>query len=107
MSVDHPNILLVEDDPSQREVLTYNLQAEAFKVICADNGEDALVIGGRRRTRSYSVGLDDAQSVGYRGVPPPQVSRSKPGLYPLLCCRPDPRKWTKFAVLKLGQTTIW
>ena len=44
MSVDHPNILLVEDDPSQREVLTYNLQAEGFKVICADNGEDALLL---------------------------------------------------------------
>jgi len=44
MSVDHPNILLVEDDPSQREVLTYNLQAEDFKVICADNGEDALLL---------------------------------------------------------------
>ncbi len=44
MSVDHPNILLVEDDPSQREVLTYNLQAEGFKVIYADNGEDALLL---------------------------------------------------------------
>jgi len=44
MSVDHPNILLVEDDPSQREVLTYNLHAEGFKVICADNGEDALLL---------------------------------------------------------------
>ena len=44
MSFDHPNILLVEDDPLQREVLTYNLQAEGFKVICADNGEDALLL---------------------------------------------------------------
>ena len=74
MSVDHPNILLVEDDPSQREVLTYNLQAEDFKVICAGQWRGCFVIGGRRRTRSYSVGLDDAQSVGYRGVPPPQVT---------------------------------
>ena len=44
MTVDHPNILLVEDEPSQREVLTYNLEAEGFKIICADNGEDALLL---------------------------------------------------------------
>ncbi len=39
-----PQILLVEDEPAQREVLTYNLQAEGFAVRCAENGEAALVM---------------------------------------------------------------
>ena len=44
MSVDQPKILVVEDEPSQREVLAYNLKAEGFFVISADNGEDALLL---------------------------------------------------------------
>lgn len=37
-----PLVLLVEDEPAQRAVLTYNLEAEGFEVQTADNGEDAL-----------------------------------------------------------------
>ena len=44
MSVDQPKILVVEDEPSQREVLAYNLEAEGFLVISADDGEDALLL---------------------------------------------------------------
>ncbi|NBO21069.1 MAG: response regulator, partial [Rhodobacteraceae bacterium] len=39
-----PKVLLVEDEPAQREVLAYNLEAEGFDVIQADNGEDALLL---------------------------------------------------------------
>jgi two-component system phosphate regulon response regulator PhoB len=39
-----PTVLLVEDEPAQREVLAYNLQAEGFRVVQADNGEDALLL---------------------------------------------------------------
>ena len=39
-----PRVLLVEDDYAQREVLAYNLTAEGFDVIQADNGEDALLL---------------------------------------------------------------
>ncbi len=39
-----PTVLLVEDEPAQREVLVYNLEAECFDVINADNGEDALLL---------------------------------------------------------------
>ena len=38
-----PTVLVVEDEPAQVEVLTYNLEAEGFQVINADNGEDALI----------------------------------------------------------------
>ncbi|MEY4871496.1 MAG: phosphate regulon transcriptional regulatory protein PhoB [Pseudomonadota bacterium] len=42
--VQQPKVLLVEDEPAQREVLAYNLEAEGFDVIQADNGEDALLL---------------------------------------------------------------
>lgn len=41
---DQPSVLLVEDEPAQREVLSYNLEAEGFFVSSADNGEDALLL---------------------------------------------------------------
>ena len=39
-----PTVLLVEDEPAQRQVLVYNLEAEGFDVITADNGEDGLLL---------------------------------------------------------------
>lgn len=39
-----PSVLLVEDEPAQREVLAYNLEAEGFRVVQAGNGEDALML---------------------------------------------------------------
>jgi two-component system phosphate regulon response regulator PhoB len=44
MMAPRPSILLVEDEPSQRAVLSYNLEAEGFEVQTADNGEDALAL---------------------------------------------------------------
>ena len=44
MSTDQPTVLVVEDEPAQREVLSYNLEAEGFRVTSADNGEDALLL---------------------------------------------------------------
>lgn len=39
-----PCVLVVEDECAQREVLQYNLEAEGFAVVVADNGEDALLL---------------------------------------------------------------
>jgi two-component system phosphate regulon response regulator PhoB len=39
-----PAVLLVEDEPAQREVLAYNLEAEGFVVQRATNGEEALML---------------------------------------------------------------
>ncbi|MEP2890961.1 phosphate regulon transcriptional regulator PhoB [Tateyamaria sp.] len=44
MSVDQPRVLVVEDEPAQREVLAYNLEAEGFIVSRAENGEEALLL---------------------------------------------------------------
>ena len=37
-----PSVLLVEDEPAQREVLRYNLEAEGFAVVIARDGEEAM-----------------------------------------------------------------
>jgi two-component system, OmpR family, phosphate regulon response regulator PhoB len=39
-----PSVLLVEDEPAQREVLAYNLEAEGFRVHQAGDGEEALMM---------------------------------------------------------------
>lgn len=38
-----PIVLVVEDEPAQREVLAYNLNAEGFDVVRAETGDDALL----------------------------------------------------------------
>ncbi|MBD3763273.1 MAG: phosphate regulon transcriptional regulator PhoB [Rhodobacterales bacterium] len=43
-AADHPIVLVVEDEPAQREVLSYNLEAEGFRVARAENGEEALMM---------------------------------------------------------------
>jgi len=37
-----PLILIVEDEPAQREVLSYNLKSEGYEVAVASNGDQAL-----------------------------------------------------------------
>lgn len=42
--VELPVVLVVEDEPAQREVLAYNLEAEGFRALRAENGEEALLL---------------------------------------------------------------
>lgn len=39
-----PCVLVVEDEPAQREVLAYNLEAEGYRVLRAENGEEGLLL---------------------------------------------------------------
>lgn len=44
MSNNGQRVLIVEDEPSQLEMLSYNLGAEGYQVYKADTGEEALLI---------------------------------------------------------------
>ena len=44
MAAESPSVLVVEDEPAQREVLAYNLEAEGFHVIRAGTGDEALML---------------------------------------------------------------
>jgi two-component system phosphate regulon response regulator PhoB len=44
MSAARPSVLVVEDEPAQREVLAYNLEAEGFGVAKAETGDEALML---------------------------------------------------------------
>ncbi|WP_193142324.1 MULTISPECIES: phosphate regulon transcriptional regulator PhoB [unclassified Meridianimarinicoccus] len=37
-------VLIVEDEPAQREILAYNLESEGYAVARAENGEEALML---------------------------------------------------------------
>ena len=39
-----PHVLIIEDEPAQREILSYNLQSEGFRTSSAGNGEEALIL---------------------------------------------------------------
>lgn len=43
-SQQQPCVLVVEDESAQREVLKYNLEAEGFGVVMAENGDEALLL---------------------------------------------------------------
>ena len=44
MATQQPVILLVEDESAQREVICYNLEAEGFRVVVAEDGEKGLLL---------------------------------------------------------------
>lgn len=44
MSPSKPLILIVDDEPAQRDMLSYNLEANGFAVIEAGDGEEAMIM---------------------------------------------------------------
>ena len=44
MAASQMQVLLVEDEPAQREMLAYNLEAEGYQVRRAENGEEAMLL---------------------------------------------------------------
>jgi len=41
---DTPLVLIVDDEPAQRALLSYNLEASGFRVATAADGEEALLL---------------------------------------------------------------
>lgn len=44
MVASQPHVLIVEDEVAQQHMLTYNCEAEGFRVSVAQNGEEALLV---------------------------------------------------------------
>jgi two-component system phosphate regulon response regulator PhoB len=44
-----PLVLVVEDEPAQREVLAYNIRAEGYEVVTAETGTKPSSSCARRR----------------------------------------------------------
>lgn len=44
MTRTQPSVLVVEDEPAQREVLSYNLEREGFRVIKTGDGNEAIML---------------------------------------------------------------
>ena len=44
MARSQPCVLVVEDEPAQREMLRYNLEAEGFQVVQAETGDEAMLL---------------------------------------------------------------
>ena len=44
MSMDNPTVLVVEDEPAQLEVLSYNLEADGYRVVKAQDGEEGYLL---------------------------------------------------------------
>ncbi|PPB81493.1 two-component system phosphate regulon response regulator PhoB [Albidovulum inexpectatum] len=65
MANPHPTVLVVEDEPAQREVLTYNLEAEGYDVISAADGNEAILIV---REQEPDVVLLDWMLPGMSGI---------------------------------------
>ena len=43
MDASQPHVLIIEDEPAQREMLRYNIEAEGYRVSDAADGEDGLI----------------------------------------------------------------
>ena len=55
MTVQQPCVLLVEDEGAQREVLTYNLESEGFRVVAAETGDEAMLLVADRENNRVQV----------------------------------------------------
>ncbi len=72
-------VLIVEDDPSLRSVLSETLQLEGYPVVSADNGEDALRM--LRNNNDIALLLSDVQMQPMSGY---DLLKSCKELYPAL-----------------------
>ena len=61
IGAEQPMVLVVEDEPAQREVLAYNLEAEGFRVGTRRKRRRGAAAGRRGRARPHRAGLDAAR----------------------------------------------
>ncbi|MGC8202757.1 phosphate regulon transcriptional regulator PhoB [Aliiroseovarius sp. PTFE2010] len=77
MSDLQPSVLVVEDEPAQREVLVYNLESEGFRVIKAADGTEALLLADEEKP---DIVLLDWMLPGTSGIEVCRQIKMKPAL---------------------------
>lgn len=75
MSSPHPRVLIIEDEPSLVEVLTYNLQRDGYEVSASGDGRDGL---RKAQTLQPDLILLDVMLPGLSGVDVCRELRSHP-----------------------------
>ena len=84
-------ILVVEDDRTLRQALTFNLAREGYEVASAVDGEQALAAG---RDRRHDLILLDLMLPGMSGLEVLRALRREGVETPVIICRPRARRST-------------
>ena len=63
------SILIVEDEEPMQILLTYNLEAEGYRVFAATAGEDVPMMIAEERPEPHHARLDAARHIRHRGLP--------------------------------------
>src|SRR4051794_34599994 len=93
-----PRILLVDDDPGVREVVSYALRREGFEVDESPDGEDAL---DRARAGSFDLIVLDLMLPGVSGVDVCRDLRSESGV-PIIMLTAKDAERDRVVGLELG-----
>src|ERR1041385_3490704 len=78
---DTPRILIVDDDPGQRSLLTSFLQSQGFETVAVDSGERALK---PLRTGRFDMMISDVRMPGMTGLETLRLARKEHATLPVL-----------------------
>ena len=74
-------ILVVDDEPSITEFVSYALKKEGFFTDVVDNGEDALALATKNSYDLFVLDIMLARHGRLRAVPPPALEETVPVLF--------------------------
>src|SRR6516225_5667181 len=77
----HPRILIVDDDPGQRSLLNSFLKSQGFETVAADSGERALEA---LRNGMFSMMISDVRMPGLSGLETLRQARKEQIMVPVL-----------------------
>jgi DNA-binding NtrC family response regulator len=78
---DSPRILIVDDDPGQRSLLTSFLQGQGFETVTVDSGQRALET---LRTSKFDMMISDVRMPGLSGLETLRLARKEHATLPVL-----------------------
>ncbi|HEU5397583.1 MAG TPA: sigma-54 dependent transcriptional regulator [Verrucomicrobiae bacterium] len=76
-----PRLLIVDDDPGQRSLLSSFLRSQQFEIVAADSGEQALE---RLRAEKFDMLISDVRMPGLSGMETLRLARKEHATLPVL-----------------------